>query len=51
MDDDRFRRMALLVLLVNITMLTLGVLGYAWQARREASRPVVPTHLAQVTPN
>ena len=48
MDDDRFRRLALAVLLVNVTLITIGVLGYAWNARREASRSWAPTNRAEL---
>ncbi len=48
MDDDRFRKLALSVLVLNVTIILLGFLGYAWNARREASRPLAPTNRAEL---
>jgi len=48
MDDARFRKLALAVLLVNIVLVLVGVLVYAWNVRREASRPLAPTNNAEL---
>ena len=48
MDDTRFRKLALAVLLVNIVLVLAGVLVYAWNVRREVSRPLAPTHNAEL---
>jgi hypothetical protein len=49
MDEGPLGRLAFAVLLLNITLVLLGVLSYAWQARREASSPLPPTNRAELT--
>ncbi len=44
MNDDRFHRLVVAIMLFNITVMLLGALGYAWLARRDASRPAPPTN-------
>jgi hypothetical protein len=47
MSDERSRKLALAILLFNITLMMAGILGYAWHAYQQASRELGPTHNAQ----
>lgn len=47
MENDRARKLALVVLCINLTLILLGAL-LAWRSQRAAAVPAVPTNLARV---
>ncbi len=48
MDDKRIRKLALIVLCLNVLLVLIGVL-VAWNSQRQAIKSALPGDLARVT--